>query len=491
MKHPFLKVLVLTLTAMLAWGCPRSELGPMPGADDIEGLPPDAFNGGLVLGDDALDEGLGGAGGDLVPGNGDEPADEVGRTLDEVAPPPSSCISVNPAKVNFGGTLLGMKAVMPVEVSCCGDEPLLLYGTAMAEGSSLDFDVDLTGLDHPPSVEDPVVVPAGESILVNVEYVPDVPNPVAEDGALVLDEGILLIDSNALTSPTEVPLSGAAIDCCCPTAIIKVQEGEEVIPQTVLHLFGDESFAGNGTIQKWEWDVVQPSGSLSVFMPSYTFPNPTFEANVAGVYSFYLTVYDQTNTPSCFPASYEVVVIPDEAIHVELLWHTPEDQDETDTGPEAGSDVDLHFLHPWAAGPDLDGDGKPDGWYDIPFDCFWFNMHPNWGSYDPTTNDDPGLDRDDTDGAGPENLNLDIPENVVYRIGVHYWKDHGYGPAYATVRVYIYAQLVFEAADVMLVDSDMWDVCSLEWPSGKVQLHTKEAGLYKITPGYHNPFFFQ
>jgi len=24
------------------------------------------------------------------------------------------------------------------------------------------------------------------------------------------------------------------------------------------------------------------------------------------------------------------------------------------------------------------------------FDCFWFNMPPNWGSYDPTINDDPG-----------------------------------------------------------------------------------------------------
>ena len=40
------------------------------------------------------------------------------------------------------------------------------------------------------------------------------------------------------------------------------------------------------------------------------------------------------------------------------------------------------------------------------FDCFWFNAHPNWGSFDPSVDDDPGLDRDDTDGAGPENLFL-------------------------------------------------------------------------------------
>jgi hypothetical protein len=276
----------------------------------------------------------------------------------------------------------------------------------------------------------------------------------------------------------------------CPTAIIKCAEGDEVIPQTVLHLFGDESYASSGTIMKWEWSIEQPLGSQSVFVPSKTFPNPTFEANVAGVYAFSLTVWDQTNTPSCIPATYEVIVIPDEAIHIELLWYTPDDPDETDTGPEAGSDLDLHFLHPWAAGPDLDGDGQPDGYFDMPFDCFWFNAHPNWGSYDPAINDDPGLDRDDTDGAGPENINLDIPENVVYKVGIHYWNDHGYGAAFATVRVYIYAQLVYEVTDVKLVDSDMWEVCTVEWPSGKVQVITTVGG-YKITPEYHNPYFFQ
>ena len=177
-------------------------------------------------------------------------------------------------------------------------------------------------------------------------------------------------------------------------------------------------------------------------------------------------------------------------LHVELLWHTPEDPDETDTGPETGADLDLHFLHSWAAGPDLDGNGKPDGWFDMPFDTFWFNATPNWGSFAPGGDDDPRLDRDDTDGAGPENLNLDTPENVVYRVGVHYWNDHGYGSAFATVRVYVYGSLVFEVTDVLLVDRDMWDVCGIEWPSGKVTLVT-DAGGYKITPDYANPLFYE
>jgi hypothetical protein len=286
-------------------------------------------------------------------------------------------------------------------------------------------------------------------------------------------------------------VSGFGALVLCPTAVIQVAEGNEVIPQTVLHLYGDQSYAATGTIAKWDWSVDQPLGSQSVFIPSNTFPNPTFEVNVAGKYTFNLTVYDEQNVPSCAPDTFEVVVIPDEAIHIELLWHTPEDPDETDEGPEAGSDLDLHFTHPWAGGPDLDGDGQPDGWFDQPFDCFWFNAHPEWGSFDPSIDDNPGLDRDDTDGAGPENINLNIPEDVLYKVGVHYWNDHGYGASYATVRVYIYSQLVFEVPDVKLVDSDMWEVCTVEWPSGKVQVVTDTAGQYKITPNYQNPFFFQ
>jgi len=401
------------------------------------------------------------------------------------------CIAVNPEKVNFGGKKFGELASVPVTIKACGEAQLELYNIYIKDGSSTDFAVDTTPLGAIPSLEAPVVVKVGGEVKVDVTFIPDAVNPIGEDGSMIMDTGVLVIDNNSFQKSKEVEIMGAGVDVVCPTAIIKVAEGEEVIPQTLLHLYGDESYAANGTIQKWEWSVEQPNGSQSVFVPSAQFPNPTFEANVAGVYKFYLTVYDQTNTPSCFPAEYEVVVIPDEAIHIELLWHTPEDPDETDTGPEAGSDLDLHFLHPWAAGPDLDGDGNPDGWFDIPFDAFWFNAHPNWGSYDPAINDDPGLDRDDTDGAGPENINLDIPENVTYRVGIHYWNDHGYGASYATVRVYIYAQLVFEVQDTMLIDSDMWEVCTVEWPSGKVQVMTDAYGNPKITPDYHNPYFFQ
>ena len=283
-------------------------------------------------------------------------------------------------------------------------------------------------------------------------------------------------------------MKGIGISGNCPVAVIVIQEGEQVIPQTELNLFGDQSFSPSGTINKWEWTVQQPSGSQSLFTPSANFPNPKFEANVAGQYEFQLTVYDDQENPSCVPDTANLVVIPDEAIHVELLWNTPSDADQTDEGPEAGADLDLHFTHPFASGADVDQDGVADGWFDQPFDCFWFNPTPEWASFDPAIDDNPSLDRDDTDGAGPENLNLNTPENdKSYKVGVHYWNDHDFGPSYATIRVYIYADPVYTLEDVKLVHRDMWEVCTIDWPSGIV---SQIDDGYKIIPEYQNPFFF-
>jgi hypothetical protein len=400
------------------------------------------------------------------------------------------CLAVNPEKLSFGGKAIGETSTVPLELLSCGDAPVHITGLHFAEGSSPDFSVATDQLGQDVTAETPLVIPIGGSFQLPIAFQPNEINPISGEGSVLLDLATLIIENNTFDAEKKVEMDGAGAGYSCPTPIIKIDEGDEVIPQTVLHLTGDESYSAQGAIVKWQWNVEGPLGSVDVFVPSYNFPNPTLTVNIAGIYKIQLTVFDELGTPSCYPAVYEVVVVPDEALHVELLWHTPEDLDETDTGPEAGADLDLHFLHPYAAGPDLDGDGAPDGWFDIPWDCFWFNAHPNWGSFAPNINDDPGLDRDDTDGGGPENINLNVPENATYRVGVHYWNEHGFGPSYATMRIYVYGQLVFEVADVKLVGCDMWDVATIEWPSGQVKMVTDPgSGGYKITPNYANPFF--
>ena len=358
----------------------------------------------------------------------------------------------------------------------------------LAEGSAPDFSIDLGG--PAPTTADPVIVQAGAPWMIVVHYSPDAENPVDDTGGPAADTGVVRIESNA-PEIIEVPLSGIGLEIPCPVAMIHSDVSGDLIPTTVLHLQGVASYAGLGPVAAYAWSVVQPEGSLSSFVPSAEDPIPTFEVDVVGTYTFSLTVVDELGTPSCAPAVLEVAVVPDAGIHVELLWHTPGDPDESGTGTDAGSDLDLHFVHPWAGGPDLDGDGEPDGWFDQPFDCFWFNAHPEWGSFAPEVNDNPGLVRDDTDGAGPEVMILPLPEAVTYRVGVHNWNSHELGPSWATIRVYLRGHLEYEAAGVKLVHGDMWEVCTIHWPSKTIQGITDTEDSDKITPNYQNPFFFQ
>jgi len=411
---------------------------------------------------------------------------EVADPLDDTTTP-GPCIRVDPEAIVFGGQAVGDTASQPLAVISCGVEPLEITSLVLAEGSAPDFTLDLGDLI--PTTEDPVVVEAGAPWSVLVHYTPDMENPVDDTGVPAADMGVVLIESSA-PEVLEVPLSGIGMEILCPVAVIHSDADGDLIPTTVIHLLGADSYAAFGSVATYAWSVVQPEGSVSGFMPSAEVPTPIFEVDVVGTYTFSLTVTNEQDTPSCTPALLEVTVIPDEGIHVELLWQTPGDPDESDTGPDAGSDLDLHFVHPWAEGPDLDGDGEPDGWFDQPFDCFWFNAHPEWGSFDPEINDNPDLVRDDTDGAGPEIMILPLPEDVTYRVGVQYWNSHQLGPSWATVRVYLKGELAFEVAGVKLMQKDMWEVCTVDWPSGEVNEVLDAAGQRKITPNYENPFFF-
>jgi len=326
------------------------------------------------------------------------------------------------------------------------------------------------------------------SDLPGVELAQPETGSVDSTGSDVVEADLNLVDGTGVDNHSpDLPFYETVDDIAstCPTAVIKCPEGQEVIPQTILHLIGSESFSSSSKVVKWQWSVQQPPLAGSVFVPSYLFPDPSFEANVAGLYEFSLDVWDQNGNKSCATAKYELIVTCSEVIHIELLWNTPGDNDETDTGPNTGSDLDLHFGNQLSIQPDYDNDGLPDPWFDSLNDCYWFNPQPNWGSFQLEVNDDPRLDRDDVDGGGPENLNFSKPEtNASYHIGVHYWDDHGYGPAFATLRFYIYGALVLEVANVELRHGDLWNAATLHWPSGKVTQVVNDDNGHSITPNY-------
>lgn len=421
-----------------------------------------------------------------------------GYVVDLVANKSGPCITVNPKKIVFGGKVVGARSVIDFEIESCGTEPLQVSNIAFGDASSPDFTLDFSrlpaGFEAGPNPGNALTIPINTKVTVGVVFVPDAVNPRDPDNVPIPDEGEVVVTSNGFDSTIEIPVSGAGADAACPTPVIVVAEGEEVIPQTVVHLSAKESYAPFGAIVENLWSVTAPEGApRPVLIPSFSAEEPVVELNSVGLYTFKLKVRDEFGNASgsveCPDASYDVLVQPDQAIHVELTWVTPGDDDETDTGEGVGSDLDLHFTHQNARGPDLDGDGVGDPWFDQKWDAFWYNKEPDWATLG-EQRDNPRLDRDDYDGAGPENLNLSVPEDdITYRIGVHYWNHWGYGPADATVKVFHYADEIYDVTYEGLADLDMWCVGEIHWPVPAVTRCAGEGEPELITPSYVNTFF--
>jgi hypothetical protein len=187
------------------------------------------------------------------------------------------------------------------------------------------------------------------------------------------------------------------------------------------------------------------------------------------------------SAPSNTCPQQEVAVVvnslPDEDIHVELTWTTPGDPNETDT---EGTDVDLHFRHP-----------NGQRWNQSPYDCYFANPNPDWGPTGPMSN--PSLDIDDTNGAGPENINLNDPDFTdqttlpgPYLVGVHYYSSGGlftadYGASNSTIRIYLGGSLAGTYTRNLNTTDNFWEVAGIIWTATDKRVQEIDR-FYPTTP---------
>ncbi len=169
---------------------------------------------------------------------------------------------------------------------------------------------------------------------------------------------------------------------------------------------------------------------------------------------------------TCPGVCQSLVVVPSSGINLQLTWSAPTSPTPTDT---AGADLDLHFASQLAVKPDVDCDGASDPWFDKVFDCYSLNPSPKWGSSASAANS-PDLTLDSTQAPGVETLVLSSPEGTsqnpdYYSIGVHYFDDHGLGPALATVTVVVGNTPVATIGPQLLKPLDLWYVGKLNWPN--------------------------
>jgi hypothetical protein len=237
--------------------------------------------------------------------------------------------------------------------------------------------------------------------------------------------------------------------CTCPSSPINAN----VLDTVTLSAGCTDPDGGTVTYQ---WQVMSaPAGSTS--QPNTpNNPSTTFFLDLAGSYT--VTLYatdDEANTVA--GCTVQIVANAPQDIHVELIWNT------------AYGDADLHMVQA--------GLGPAGYWYTSEPDCFYGNTMAAWPPNGQSGN--ASLDIDDTDGFGPENINILVqPQNGTYNIGVAYYCSHslqqpgeppiapGDGPTTATVKVYCGGVLSATYNNVNLDKTGRFvHVATVTWPA--------------------------
>lgn len=308
---------------------------------------------------------------------------------------------------------------------------LTVWDLDMAMGSC-EVMVTVTG---PPEVEcpdSPIMAPTRQPVTVRA---------TATDDVGVADEHWELRSQPASSTAVLRPVSGAN-----PTRLTPDRQGEYLLTFTATDVEGltascDVTVIGtptppevtcpevvttvpltpveitataedDGTIARWQWTTtMQPDGSAARNPTPRTMPTTSFTPDIAGIYEVTVTATDDDGMTGTCVTRVEAGNV--DGLRVEMFWDTNR------------TDMDTHLLNPtgtmWV--------GRDD--------CYYGNCVGGpvleWGVTG-VTEDNPRLDIDDTDGFGPENINIERPVPGTYRVAIHNYR--GDGPNRTTVRIY-------------------------------------------------------
>ncbi len=159
------------------------------------------------------------------------------------------------------------------------------------------------------------------------------------------------------------------------------------------------------------------------------------------------------------------------SLHIELFWENPSDVDLHLTNPTFQS-LSLNHIDPvnHSLDPDLENfrSVSNSDWWDSGStgkDCYFGNCKGvgiSWGL--PGTLDDPRLDRDDIPGTGPENINIEKPQEGWYKVGIHYYSQSSQTRGTRSyVRVYCNGVIAYQGNAQLNATDYWWLVADIYW----------------------------
>ncbi|MFT4621360.1 MAG: hypothetical protein ACI8PZ_000012 [Myxococcota bacterium] len=396
----------LTLCVMVAVGCQEYNLSKVDEGEGVDTAVPDA----------------------TTPPETTEPTDTPEPEDTSVPFEGVPDILVEPPLLDFGALAAGETVEGMFTITNVGDGVLTLGEPSLGVGS------DAFTLDAPSLID----IAPGLSVETFVEY-----SPVT--GA---DVGVVLVPSNDPDTPVaEVDLRGQLLAPDIPTAVCGVTPSVvEAIHETATWV-GSGSSDPDGRPLTYAWRLLtMPPGSV----PSMPVAPPTepdragFRPDLVGIYTAELVVTNDIGVSS-EPCVAELEAIPASVLWVEMFWSA------------GGDDMDLHLVR--------DGGSLRTGQ-----DCYYANCKGAglaWGPGGPAG--DPVLDIDDIPGRGPENINIEFPENVIYQVWVHDYPGSRYTPANdVTVRIYLSGVLAWEDTRPISGEDSDNPFAEIDWASRTV-----------------------
>ncbi len=239
-----------------------------------------------------------------------------------------------------------------------------------------------------------------------------------------------------------------AVDLVEPVAVCSASPNPTEAIYGTADLIGDLSYDPAGLPLTYAWTgVARPPGSAALIPGGLpTDPNRlNFNPDVVGFYDFQLIVTNSAGVPSA-PCIATLEAIPAEDLWVEMFW------------TYSGDDMDLHLVRNGGLGNMRTGQ-----------DCYYANCTGglSWGPAG--ASGDPRLDLDDIGGTGPENINVQSPESILYDVVVHDYPGSVYnGVNDVTVNIYLSGALAWtNTIGISGEDSDQY-FATINWTTQTV-----------------------